>query len=156
MKSILFADDTTMFARNKNAYDLCSTISRDMLLVKDWLSANSLTLNAGKSYYIIFSLRKVPNNLRVTIGDHELDRKTKGKFLGVILDEKLRFTEHIDYVSNKISKLTGLLYKLKVFFPCDILKNLYLLYIHITITVFWHGEVLTRVLYRRFHCTKRN
>ena len=126
VKSILFADDTTMFARDNNAYNLCSTISEDMLLLKDWLIANSLTLNASKSYYIIFSLRKVPDNLRVTIDDHVLDRKTQGKFLGVILDEKLSFTEHINYITNKISKLTGLMCKLKAFFPSEILKNLYL------------------------------
>ena len=125
VKSILFADDTTMFARSKNLYDLCNIISEDMLLVKEWLIANSLTLNASKSYYIIFTLKKVPNNLRITIGDHVLDRKTQGKFLGVILDEKLSFSEHIDYVTSKISKLTGLLYKLKTFFPSEILNNLY-------------------------------
>ena len=125
VKSILFADDTTMFARDENAYDLCNTISADMLLVKEWLIANSLTLNACKSYYIVFSLRKVPNDLRVTIGDHILERKSQGKFLGIILDEKLCFTEHIDYLANKISKLTGLLCKLKAFFPGEILKNLY-------------------------------
>lgn len=130
VKSILFADDTTMFASDKNAYDLCDTISSDMLLVKDWLIANCLTLNACKSYYIIFSLKKVPNNLRVTIGDHVLDRKTQGKFLGIILDEKLSFSNHIDYVANKISKLTGLMYKLKSFFPSEILKNLYWSLVH--------------------------
>ena len=125
VKSILFADDTTMFARNKDIYELCNTISDDMLLVKEWLIANRLTLNANKSYYIIFSLKKVPNNLRVTIGDHVLDRKTEGKFLGVILDEKLSFSDHIHLVTNKVSKLTGLMYKLKTFFPLEVLNNLY-------------------------------
>ena len=80
VKSILFADDTTMFARNNDIYELCNTISDDMLLVREWLIANRLTLNANKSYYIIFSLRKVPDNLQVTIGDHVLDRKTKVNF----------------------------------------------------------------------------
>ena len=126
LKSILFADDTTMFTRDKNVNDLCRTISEDMLLLRDWLIANSLTLNAHKSYYIIFSMRKTPTNLRVTIGDHVLDRKAKGKFLGVILDDKLRFADHIDHITNKVSKLTGLMYKLKTIFPLEVLKNLYL------------------------------
>ena len=130
VNSILFADDTTMFARDNDVYDLCNTISSDMLLVKEWLIANSLTLNESKSYYIIFSLKKIPDNLRVTIGDHVLDRKTHGKFLGVILDEKLNFSNHIDHVTNKVSKLTGLMYKLKSFFPPNILKNLYLALIY--------------------------
>ena len=64
--------------------------------------------------------------MRVTIGDHVLDRKTQGKFLGAILDEKLRFADHVDHITNKVSKLTGLMYKLKAIFPLEILKNLYL------------------------------
>ena len=35
LESILFADDTTMFASNKNVNDLCNTISDDMLLLQD-------------------------------------------------------------------------------------------------------------------------
>ena len=131
VKSILFADDTTLFSSDKNIYDLCNTISDDMLLLQDWLTTNSLTLNANKSYYIIFSLKKIPNDTRITIGDHVLDRKTQGKFLGIILDEKLRFSEHIDYITNKVSKITGLMYKLKTFFPGEMLQSLYLSHISI-------------------------
>ena len=63
--------------------------------------------------------------MQITIGERILDKKTHGKFLGVYLDEELTFREHIQYVSNKVSKLTGLMYKLKQFFPCDVLRSLY-------------------------------
>ena len=36
LKSILFADDTTLFTKNKNAQELCATISDDMLCLKEW------------------------------------------------------------------------------------------------------------------------
>ena len=125
VKSILFADDTTIFSSHENIHTLCRDISADLHLVNEWLIDNSLTLNVSKTYYTIFSMRKVPDNICITIGQRVLDRKSNGKFLGVVLDEKLTFKEHIKIVSKKVSKLTGLMYKLKHFFPLDVLKNLY-------------------------------
>ena len=89
LKSILFADDTTMHFSHKNIHTLVSTITSDLVHVNNWLLSNQLTLNVRKTYYIIFSLKKVPPNLRLTIGDNEIERHQFGKFLGVILDEKL-------------------------------------------------------------------
>ena len=85
-----------------------------------------LPKNARKSNYIIFSHRNIPDNLRITIGDHVLDWETCGKFLGVVLDDKLRFDVHINQIACKVSKLIGLLCKLKIFFPSEILRSLYL------------------------------
>ena len=50
LKSILFADDTTMFTCNENIYSLCNEISADLIMVKEWLIDNSLTLNVSKTY----------------------------------------------------------------------------------------------------------
>ena len=37
---------------------------------------------------------------------------TKTKFLGVIIDNKLKWNNHITYVKSKISKTIGLFYKM--------------------------------------------
>ena len=84
-----------MFTCNENINNLCNEISADLVMVKEWLIGNSLTLNVSKTYYTIFSLRKVPADIRITIGERALDKKSHGKFLGVFLDEELTFREHI-------------------------------------------------------------
>ena len=38
---------------------------------------------------------------------------TKTKFLGVIIDNKLEWNDHITYVKSKISKTIGLFYKMR-------------------------------------------
>ena len=125
LHSILFADDTTMYLSHDNVMSLANSMSEDLIHVSAWLIANCLTLNINKTYYIVFSHRQIPNDLRVTIGPHLLDRKTHGKFLGVFLDEKLTFKEHIDSVTSKTSKICGLLFRLRQSFPLDVLRNLY-------------------------------
>ena len=48
-------------------HTLCRNISADLRLVNEWLIDNSLTLNVSKTYYTIFSLRKVPDNTHISI-----------------------------------------------------------------------------------------
>ena len=148
-----------MFTSNENIYNLCNEISADLVMVKEWLIDNSLTLNVSKTYYTIFSLRKVPADIRITIGERALDKKTHGKFLGVFLDEELTFREHILHISKKVSKLTGLMFKLKQFFPLDILRSLYfsLIYPYFTYCILaWGGVQKTLlqqlVLYQKKTC----
>ena len=52
------------------------------------------------------------------------------KFLGLIIDQNLNFKYHINYISSKISKSVGILFKLKYFLPNDVLKLIYLSFIH--------------------------
>ena len=39
------------------------------------------------------------------------------KYLGLIIDHKLKFGDHIDYVKNKISKRIGAMYRSKNLLP---------------------------------------
>ena len=52
------------------------------------------------------------------------------KFLGMHLDKKLNFVNHITEMSMKVAKSTGILYKLNRFLPETILKTLYTLLVH--------------------------
>ena len=46
-------------------------------------------------------------------------------FLGVIIDDKLKFNLHINEITKKISKNTGILYKLREVLPSTILLSVY-------------------------------
>ena len=50
---------------------------------------------------------------------------TKTKFLGVIIDNKLKWNDHITYVKSKISKTIGLFYKMRQYLGRTALVNLY-------------------------------
>lgn len=51
-------------------------------------------------------------------------------FLGVVLDEKLKFSQHITHVSSKISKSIGILYKLRNYLPLSTMKSLYYSFVY--------------------------
>ena len=48
----------------------------------------------------------------------------KTKFLGVIIDNKLKWNDHITYVKSKISKTIGFFYKMRQYLGRTALVNL--------------------------------
>ena len=49
--------------------------------------------------------RKENKNIRVYLNNKPLDQVTKMKYLGIILDHKFRFNEHIKYKAGRCGKL---------------------------------------------------
>ena len=57
-------------------------------------------------------------------------REARPLYLGVIVDHKLNWIDHITYVKNKISKGIGIMYKARRYLNKVSLKNLYYAYIY--------------------------
>ncbi len=51
--SILFADDTTVYVTNKNLRQLTQNMKHDLEILVDWFKANKLTLNLGKTSFVL-------------------------------------------------------------------------------------------------------
>jgi len=49
----------------------------------------------------------------ITVDGSILKRVSQTTFLGIVLDEKLTWKNHINYIYPKISKIIGILYKTK-------------------------------------------
>ena len=81
--------------------------------------------------YMTFSLKNtINNNLNLMLNSIPLKPADSVKFLGVILDNKLNWTTHIDEIYSKLIKLTSLFYKLRNKLPPNILKDIYFSMIH--------------------------
>jgi ribonuclease P/MRP protein subunit RPP40 len=102
-KSILFADDTTVYAASASLPGLFNDVNSDLNALVDWFRANKLSLNVAKTNYVLFSRNTVTTHLEIKIGDISVERKHHTKFLGVLVDEKLEWSEHISHVKAKLS-----------------------------------------------------
>ena len=54
-KFTLFADDTSLFYSHKNKTEAVIIINQELAKISEWLAANKLSLNVGKSQLLIFS-----------------------------------------------------------------------------------------------------
>lgn len=130
--SILFADDSNLFMSGKNPNQLISTMNTEMVKVIKWLSINKLSLNLTKTHYIVSKQpkRKLVIDTELIINSIKIDSVTKTKFLGVIIDEKLTFREHTQYLKGKVSRGLGIMYKAKRYLNKETYMTLYYSYIY--------------------------
>ena len=75
---------------------------------------------------MLFSNKRGNPRLHVDIQNVHLEEKSVVTFLGILIDNKLLWKEHIKYVCNKISITIGILRVLKHTFPIHILRMLYM------------------------------
>ena len=123
---IMYADDTTLFCDINSIPDAEHSLNAELSEITDWLAANKLSLNANKTKFMVFhSDKKTVRYLKLHINATEIERTDHFNFLGLQLNHNLKWSTHINYVSLKISKVTGLLYKLKSVYPITILKSIY-------------------------------
>ena len=96
--------------------------------INDWLSLNKLTLNVQKTKFMVFHpYQKDITGLipMLKINDVEIERVSSFKCLGILFDENMSWKCHTDMISNKLSKYSGILSKLKHYLRPYILRILY-------------------------------
>ena len=124
---VLFADDTNVFLTGNNIDAIVNKMNIELLSIVEWLKANRLSLNIDKTKYMVFLPKKLKrqSNLTINLSGQAIEEVSKIKFLGVILDNKLNFKEHISFVCKKLSKCIGILYKARPFINHKGLMTLY-------------------------------
>ena len=123
---ILFADDTYLFCNGPNLNDLTEEINEELKLVYTWVKVNKLSLNIEKTNFMLFMLKKFPCvKVSVVVDNHPINEVHHTKFLGVIIDNKLKWKEHINYISKKIAKGIGVIVKATKLFDKVTLLSLY-------------------------------
>lgn len=110
---LLFADDTTVYKSGSDLGTLINCASTGMTSLKSWFDKNKLLLNWDKTKFMIFGNRKNNDNFNIIIEDVNIERVTEITFLGVMLDSKMSWKPHVEYIQNKVSKCIGILHKVK-------------------------------------------
>ena len=122
---LMYADDTTLYC---NLDDSTSDIllNNELTKITDWLSSNKLSLNVKKTKFMVFHTpqRRV-NYPTLKLNNVNIERVSQFNFLGVILASSLKWDKHVAHVSLKISRVIGVLYRLKHIFPREVLLTLY-------------------------------
>ena len=92
--TLLFADDTNVFVQGKN--NLIRTTNEGLCKLSDWMDVNKLSLNVKKTKCMVFSLRKSYSvSDDVILKGEGIKQLSTFKFLGVIIDNKLCWSDRI-------------------------------------------------------------
>lgn len=113
----LFADDTLIFLQGNDWADVREQALHDMMILKKWLNFNTLSLNTSKSKFMAISLRNNTDYLLENIIIHEcgnylnsnctceaIEKVNYYKYLGVLFDSRMKWSEHIQFLKTKLRK----------------------------------------------------
>ena len=122
---LMYADDTTLYC-NINQYTVNLDINSELNKISAWLASNKLSLNVKKTKFMVFhtAQRKIIYP-KLIINNVEIEMVRQFNFLGIILSSTLKWHNHISHISKKISKVIGVMHRLKCIFPQAILLTLY-------------------------------
>ena len=101
-----FADDNTCYACDTDIDRVIIKLEDDMELILKWFETNSMVANAGKFQFIILG-HKYKKRLSLNINGKKVPNSKTVELLGVIIDEKLSFNDHIDKITKKANNYTN-------------------------------------------------
>ena len=126
---LMYADDTTLYCclEDIDSVNKELVLNRELKSVHLWLSANKLTLNINKSKYMLFSKHKNSQlpKLNLQINNSNIQSTSEFNFLGLHINTKLNWDTHVNVIGNKISRVIGIIKKLQIIFPKEILLSIY-------------------------------
>ena len=124
----LYADDTAMILSDSNINLLINRVNNQLNIMDLWLRKNKLSLNYSKTSFIIFNKQsnKTCNyEFKLKINNNFIKRVNSIKYLGVLIDSKLSWSEHLDYLNLQLTRYSGLFTRLRRYVPNEILCLLY-------------------------------
>ena len=104
-----YADDTTIYTCNKNLDSIVHKLENDSTIALKWFADNFMKLNADKCHLLVLGQR-CDDSVTVSIGSAKVVNSYEEKLLGVQIDSKLSFDNHVSKLCQKASnKLMRLL-----------------------------------------------
>ena len=121
-----FADDTAFSSNSNDLDNLIETFNSNMQIFNAWCNANKLHLNLNKTKAMLFTPRYLtgpPPN--IIINGTTIEFVCEYKYLGLIIDQKLSFKNHVNTLNRKLNRIVGASFSLKNLLTLETAKIFY-------------------------------
>lgn len=108
----MYADDSTVYAASNSHSELNILLQHELDLVIEWVDRNRLSLNIAKTKCIALGSHatvKRQNTLTLSIKHTAIEQVYKVKLLGLNIDEKLSWSNHIDDVAMRMGRAVSVI-----------------------------------------------
>lgn len=128
----MYADDTVLFCAGPNTSVIQENLNQDLTNLGAWLQENSLYLNITKTETMLFGthakLSKYKDFL-INFNGKSLKHVDEFMYLGVIFDNTISWSSHIQYILSRAGKRLGMLSRLRNNLTSYAANTLYLSFI---------------------------
>lgn len=107
-----YADDIAIVVVAKKKSDVVHNCNQVIADIRLWLNNAGLQLAEQKTEVVLMSSRKVVETIEIQVGNQTIRSSPHLKYLGVILDHRLNFREHLTYAGDKAKRVGAALARL--------------------------------------------
>ena len=121
-----FADDNTPYCVEDDIMTLLKSLESDTYTVLNWFRFNEMKPNQGKCHLLVAEIdhKLYDGSSFILLEDAFLENEEAARLLGVHVDQKLNFEEHIKIVLKEVNRKLCALMRISKFLFQDKLKNL--------------------------------
>ena len=120
-----YADDNTPYAAEDSVEKLIETLERETHILFEWFKFNEMKSNTDKCHLLIVNNQ----DKDIKIGEDVITSETSVKLLGVTIDNKLNFNEHVEKICKKANAKLHALARIAKYLSSDKLRILMKTYI---------------------------
>ena len=125
----MYADDTSNTLGGEDAYQLLEDLRSELQDAIDWLRQNNISLIVTKCEFVFLGnstqLGKISEVGDLKVGEDEIKRVRKTKYLGLTIDETLSWNEQYKIVKGKLKRGLDSIKKLRELLPQSPLFQVY-------------------------------
>ena len=116
-----FADDNTPYAISNDLLNITSKLEGDAKKLIKWFELNYFKMNADKCKLLITNHE---TDVCIPVDGHDIAAQKTVKLLGITIDNKLEFKEHLSNICKKVSLKIHALARISQFMSTDKLRKL--------------------------------
>lgn len=150
-KTVMYADDTTCILSDVSADALLSKTRVAVQQLSEWFTSNRLLLNLNKTNIMIFNEKSLCLKNQISINTVTINVINEAKILGLIVDSKLKFEQHISKLNKKLNSACYTIRCLLGVISFKSLRSVYYGYFHSLMTYaiqFWGNIGTTQSIFR--------
>ncbi|XP_046753083.1 uncharacterized protein LOC124416204 [Diprion similis] len=104
VRLVTYADDVAAVIVERTPDLAQYVINQTMRRVGRWMTDHGLQLATEKTELVLFTRRRIPTTLRMTVGTDKIETRGEVKYLGVTLDTKMTFWPHIQRTAQRAAE----------------------------------------------------
>ena len=115
-----YADDTTIYCSHQELREVILKLEKDTTEVSKWFEQNCMKLNEEKCHLLVLGEKET--EISIKVGFSVIKQSKEEKLLGVVIDKKLNFKQHVKMVCTKASQKLHALVRASTYMPEEKIK----------------------------------
>ncbi|GIY37470.1 RNA-directed DNA polymerase from mobile element jockey [Caerostris darwini] len=100
-----FADDLMIILKAPATYHFTTKCIIPLKNIYSWISDNKLKINSNKSTFTIVSSKNYSHIPNIKMGNYKIKYCKEIKYLGITMDRRLTWNNHLDHVGDKLNNI---------------------------------------------------